>query len=92
MGKIKSHLFGRLASLSEYKNKYIATLGKGNKTTLGRALPKSLGWFMEGCTNRFAGGKLAVAMQAGIFADMLYQTIKAPKGEKIKTFGEKICK
>lgn len=89
LGKIKSHLFGRLASLSEYKNKYIATLGKGNKTTLGRALPKSLGWFMEGCTNRFAGGKLAVAMQAGIFADMLYQTIKAPKGEKIKTFGER---
>ena len=44
---------------------------------------------MEGCTNRFAGGKLAVAMQAGIFADMLYQTIKAPKGEKIKTFGER---
>ena len=88
-GKIKSHLFGRTASLSEYRNKYIATLGKGNKTYLGRALPKALGWFTEGCTNRFAGGKLAVAMQAGIFADMLYQTIKAPKGEKIKTFGER---
>lgn len=87
--KIKNHLFGRTISFSEYRNKYLATLGKGNHTKLGRALPKMLGWFMEGCTNRFAGGKLAVAMQAGIFADMLYHTIKAPKGEKGKTFAER---
>ncbi len=88
-GKIKNHLFGRTASLQEYHNKYLATLGKGNHTKLGRFLPKSLSWFLEGCTNRFAGGKLAVAMQAGIFADMLYHTIKAPKGEKGKTFAER---
>lgn len=88
-GKIKSHLFGRRVSLSEYHNKYIATLGKGNKTALGRFLPKAFGWFLEGTTNRFAGGKFAVAMQAGIFADMLIHTFKAPKGEKGKTFAER---
>lgn len=89
LGKIKNHLFGRQVSLSEYRNKYIATLGKGNKTALGKFLPKALGWFLEGTTNRFAGGKLAVAMQAGIFADMLINTFKAPKGEKGKTFIER---
>ena len=86
---ILSHLFGRQIGLDELRNKYIATLGKGNKTWLGRFLPKALGWFTEGCTNRFAGGKLAVAMQAGIFADMLYHTIKAPSGEKGKTLAER---
>lgn len=88
-GKIKSHLFGRQVSLSEYHNKYIATMGKGNKTALGRFLPKAFSWFLEGTTNRFAGGKLAVAMQAGIFADMLIHAFKAPKGEKGKTLAER---
>lgn len=89
LGKIINHFFGRRVSLSEYYNKYIATLGKGNKTALGRFLPKALGWFLEGTTNRFAGGKLAVAMQAGIFADMLINAYKAPKGEKGKTLAER---
>lgn len=88
-GKIKSHFLGRKVSLSEYLNKYKATLGKGNKTHLGRALPKALGWLTEGCTNRFAGGKIAPFMQAAIFADMAYHTIKAPSGEKGKTFAER---
>lgn len=89
LGKIQNHLFGRQVSLKEYLNKYTAALGKGNKTALGRFLPKALSWFMEGCTNRFAGGKIAVAMQAGIFADMLIHTFKAPKGEKGKTLAER---
>ena len=88
-GKVKSHFMGRKVSLSEYLNKYKATLGKGNKTHLGRALPKALGWLTEGCTNRFAGGKLAPFMQAFIFADMAYHTAKAPKGEHGKTFIER---
>ena len=87
--KLKNHLFGRQIALSEYLNKYKATLGKEGKTTLGRLLPKATGWFLEGTTNRFAGGKLAVAMQAFIFADMLINTFKAPKGEKGKTFIER---
>lgn len=89
LGKFTNWAFGRTVQISECKNKLIAVLGKGNNTRLGRALPKSIAWFLEGTTNRFAGGKLAVAMQAGIFADMLYHTIKAPKGEKGKTFAER---
>ena len=88
-GKFTSHMFGRQVSLKEYLNKYKAALGKGNTTSLGRALPKALAWLLEGCTNRFAGGKIAVAMQAGIFADMLIHTFKAPKGEKGKTLAER---
>ena len=88
-GKIKSHLFGRKVSLSELRNKFTATLGTGNKTKLGRALPKALGWLLEGGTNRFAGGKIAVLFQAFIFGDMLYHSLKAPKGEKLKTLGER---
>lgn len=89
MGKLKSHFMGRKVSLSEYLNKYKATLGKGNKSYIGRALPKALGWLTEGCTNRFAGGKLAPFMQAFIFADMAYHTAKAPKGEHGKTLAER---
>ena len=87
-GKVRSHLFGRRVQFSEYLNKFKVTLGKGNKTTLGRMLPKALSWILEGGTNRFAGGKLGVALQAGILADILYNTIKA-KGERVKTFMER---
>lgn len=89
LGKAKSHFIGRIATPQEYLNKYKATLGKGNPTRLGRLLPASLGWLTEGTTSRFAGGKLAVAMQSYFLADMLYHTIKAPKGEKGKTFAER---
>jgi len=89
LGKIKSHFFGRKVGLSELRNKFTAALGTGNTTKLGKTLPKMLGWFLEGTTNRFAGGKLAVFMQAFIFGDMLYHSLKAPKGEKVKTLGER---
>lgn len=88
-GGINNHLMGREVSLLEYLNKYKATLGKGNKTALGRTLAKGFGWLMEGCTNRWGGGKIAVAMQAFIFADMIVHTIKAPSGEKGKTLAER---
>ena len=87
--KIVNHLFGRTCSLSEYLNKYKAALGKGNETRLGRALSKAFCYLTEGCTNRFAGGKLAVAMQAAIFADMAVHAWNAPKGEKGKTLAER---
>ena len=89
IGKFMNWAFGRFVETSECKNKLTAVLGQGNTTRLGRGLPKALAWLLEGTTNRFAGGKLAVAMQAGIFADMLYHTIKAPKGEKGKTLAER---
>lgn len=88
LGKIKSHLFGRRVPFSEYRNKLMVCLGKGNKSTLGRALPKALAWLFEGGTNRFGGGKLGVIMQAGILGDIIYNTAKA-KGERIKTFAER---
>ncbi len=87
--KVKNHLFGRTVSFSEYRNKYLATTGKGARTKLGKTLQKAVGWLAEGGTNRYAGGKLAVLMQAYIFGDMLYHTIKAPKGEKGKTLAER---
>lgn len=88
-GKVKAHLFGRKVSIPELRNKFTATLGKGNKTKLGRFLPKAFSYFLEGTTNRFAGGKLAVFMQAFIFGDMLANSFIAPKGEKFKTFMER---
>ncbi len=88
-GKYKAHFFGRKVGLSELRNKFNAMLGKGSKTKLGRGLTKSLGWVLEGTTNRFAGGKVAVLMQALITAGILYDTLKAPKGEKTKTFAER---
>ena len=89
LNKTKSHLFGRTIGIEELRNKWTLALGKGGKTRLGRAMSKTLGWFTEGTTNRFAGGKLAALMQAYIFADMLVHTYNAPKGEKIKTFAER---
>ncbi|MCM1338599.1 MAG: hypothetical protein NC191_02890 [Muribaculaceae bacterium] len=87
---VSNHLFGRTVHLSEYLNKYKATLGLGNTTKLGKFLPKALGWLAEGGTNRFAGGKLGVLMQAYIFGDMLVNTWNAPKGEKGKTLAERL--
>ncbi len=87
-GKVKSHLIGRRVRFSEYLNKFKVSLGKGNTSTIGKMLPKALSWVLEGGTNRFAGGKLGVALQAGILADILYNTIKA-KGERVKTFAER---
>ena len=88
-GRIKAHLAGRRVTLKEYYNKGLAATGKANKTVIGRSLPKALGWLVEGCTNRFSGGKLAPFIQATIFADMAYHVYKAPKGEHGKTFAER---
>ena len=89
-GTARSHVLGRQVSFSEYRNKYMIALGKGAKSRLGRALNKAVSWMFEGGTNRFAGGKLVVAMQAAIFADMLLHTFNAPKGEKVKTLAERM--
>lgn len=85
-GRIKAHLTGRYPSFSEYYNKGLVALSKGNKTFLGRMMSKGFGLFVESSTNRFAGGKLAPFMQATILADVLYHTFTAPKGEHAKTF------
>jgi hypothetical protein len=89
LAKAKNWLFGRTVSFSEYRNKYLATTGNGAKTPIGKILGKALSWGAEGWTNRWAGGKVAVLMQAYIFGDMLLHTIRAPKKEKIKTLAER---
>jgi hypothetical protein len=87
---INNALRGRTVSFSELRNKYIATLGKGNKTRLGKFLPKAFAWLTEGTTMRFAGGKIGALFQAYIFGDMLVHIFKAPAGEKIKTAAERL--
>ncbi len=89
IGKAISHLFGREVGISELANKFDLSLKTGAKTKFGKFVGKAFGYLTEGCTNRFAGGKLAVAMQAFIFADMLIHTFNAPKGEKGKTLAER---
>ena len=88
-GKVFGHLLGRDVGISELANKFELTLKTGAKTKFGKFVGKAFGYLTEGCTNRFAGGKLAVAMQAFIFADMLIHTFQAPKGEKGKTLAER---
>jgi len=89
LGKVFGHFFGRDVGVSELANKFTLSSKTGAKTKFGKFIGKSFGYLTEGCTNRFAGGKLAVFMQAFIFADMLIHTFKAPKGEKGKTFAER---
>ncbi len=89
LAKITNHLFGRNIGIAELTNKTALTGQLGAKTKLGKLTGKSFGYLTEGCTNRFGGGKLAVFMQAFIFADMLIHTFKAPKGEKGKTLAER---
>lgn len=89
LGKVFSHLMGRDVGVSELANKFAVSSKTGAKTTLGKFFGKSFAYLTEGCTNRFAGGKLAVFMQAFIFADMFIHTFKAPKGEKGKTLIER---
>lgn len=89
LGKVFSHLLGREVGVSELANKFDLSLKTGAKTKFGKFIGKAFGYLTEGCTNRFAGGKLAVAMQAFIFADMFIHTFHAPKGEKGKTLAER---
>lgn len=92
LSKIFNHFFGRKVGIRELYNKYLVTLGKQNPkhtSALGKMMAKGLGFFMEGTTNRFAGGKFAVLMQAMLVGDWIVNSIKAPKGEKGKTFAER---
>lgn len=60
------------------------------KSALGRFLNKYMNIVLEGATNRVAGGKIMVLMQAFYFADVLYKSMKADGvGEKLKSFAER---
>ena len=59
------------------------------KSKLGRFMGKYVNLFMEGATNRVAGGKLVAMMQAFFLAEAAIRTAQAPKGDKISTFAER---
>ncbi len=89
LGSIKKFLFRRDVSFKELANKYEVIIKNPHKSALGRGLSKSLGWVLEGMTNRFAGGKMVAIMQAGILAQALVATLKADGvKDKAQTFIE----
>lgn len=96
-GMAKTHIIGRDVKFSEMLNKLIGSLGtekigkfaSPHKTWLGKMLPKMSNIFLEGSTNRVAGGKFIAIMQAFWLAEVLMKTAKAEKGDKVKTFTER---
>lgn len=89
LGRLRKLLFRRDVTFKELANKYELILKNPHKTALGRGLSKSLGWVLEGMTNRFAGGKMVAIMQAGILAQALVSTLKADGvKDKAQTFIE----
>lgn len=90
LGKLQKLLFERKVTFKELANKYMVTNFSPHKTKLGRGLAKSLGWFMEGMTNRFAGGKFIAIMQAAMLAEAAVATLKADGlKDKAQTFIER---
>ena len=93
LGKVKGHLFGRKVYASEFANKLTGSLGAKNpyhKTWLGKMFPKVSNMFLEGATNRVAGGKLVAAMQAYFLAECLIKTARAEgASDKVRTFTER---
>lgn len=93
--KFKGHIIGRRVHMSEFRNKLVSAIGKlpdgtlAHRTKLGRFLPKITNYFLEGFTNRVAGGKFVALMNATMLADVLIRTANAEKGDKVKTFTER---
>lgn len=82
-------LFGeKTVYFAEHLNKLQALSG-ANKTWLGRALPRTLIRGLEGLTFGNTGGPFGMAMAVGFLASAIKDTIKAPKGDKGKTFAER---
>lgn len=93
LNKVWGHLFGRKVEFSEMANKLIGSKGVDNpyhKTKLGKLLPKYVNMFLEGATNRVAGGKLVAMMQAWFVAEAIIRTAQAEKGDKLRTFTERL--
>lgn len=93
LNKVWGHLFGRKVEFSEMANKLIGSKGLDNpyhRTKLGKLLPKYANMFLEGATNRVAGGKLVAIMQAWFVAEAIIRTAQADKGDKLRTFTERL--
>lgn len=91
LGWFRKLFFRRNITFKELANKYIvAGIDNPHKTKLGRGLSKGFGWFLEGMTNRFAGGKFVAIMQAMFLAEAAVATLNATgASEKVKTFIER---
>lgn len=85
-----SKILTKETRFSEDFNK-LKAFENGNKTVLGKSLPKGMLRVLEGLTNS-TGGKLGIIMGAFFIADAIKKTIDAPKGngEKRKTFAENL--
>jgi len=57
---------------------------------LGKFMGKYVNLFMEGATNRVAGGKIVAMMQAFFLAEAAIRTAQAKKGDKLSTFAERL--
>lgn len=90
-GWFRKLFFRRNITFKELANKYIvAGIDNPHKTKLGRGLSKGFGWFLEGMTNRFAGGKFVAIMQAMFLAEAAVATLNATgASDKVKTFIER---
>lgn len=90
-GWLRKMLFRRNVTFKELANKYmVAGINNPHTTKLGRGLSKGLGWFLEGMTNRFAGGKFIAIMQAAMLAEATVAALNATgAGDKAKTFIER---
>lgn len=95
-GKTLGKIFGRKATGAEMGNKMIGSCGdlftknKGATTRFGQKLTKNFTKVVEGVTNGYAGGKVMIVIQAMIFAQAIDKALKAPKGEKFKTFANEV--
>jgi len=92
LGFVRKFLFKRKVTTQEIFNKYKLVLNEGAaKSKLGRILSKGGAWFMEGATNRFAGGKMVALMQAVFVAQAFSAAITKGEGfgDKVKTFIER---
>lgn len=90
--KFLSELFNRKIYFSEYANK-LKAFNNGNKSYLGKKLPRAVVRTLEGITNATSMGtgimgKLGIIMAAFFVADAAKKTIDAPKGDKVATFAE----
>lgn len=94
--KITSKIFKREVTGAELANKTIGAMGDkfktntGARTALGKKLTSGFTKIIEGTTNGYAGGKFAIIIQAMITAQALDKAMKAPKGEKWKTFANEM--
>ena len=92
LGFLRKFFFKRKVTTKEIYNKYKLVLNEGGaKSKLGRILSKGGAWYMEGTTNRFAGGKMVALLQAIFIAQAFSAAVNKGEGfgDKVRTFIER---